>query len=701
MQKKRITFIAILFALLLVSLASAELTITEPTGTYNLGDRIYLTINGIKGADTGNLNVDMHCQNETINLLKISARAFPKDEETAYSLPYKELTKSDLEIREYKNILGECYITASINEDYTKTGTFTISNDIIIDAEINKTAYNPGEPITLKINAIKANGKPLNGFVEVSNATNFIKEVKEGIAQETFSTEAEKEAGVYKLHLHAYDQIDGGILNEKEKSISFIINQVPSFIQTSLSNPEISPEENQTIGIEIYDQSGKKLEGDAIVTLTNPIKEETKRIEIPSGEFETLTFNTSATAGTWLITARYEDVVEEKEFEMKELQKARFEFLENGLLSITNVGNTRYNRTIEIKIGEEIRELKLDIQIGEERKFDISAPEGEYDVAVSDEQEEVAQSMFLTGRAVSVDDADGSVIFSSTFLWIFIILLLAAAAVVFFLKYKKTHKASDRMKNIKQKMKSKVPKHAHDTINFTTKSPDSQSLDESNFSKPDDSLKDLTHKKLPTAESSLVMDGQKTKSTIISLAIKNYSELNENSKQTLEKTLEDIKEHRGLVEFKGETITIIYSPIITKTFKNEALALKATNKIEEILKNHNKKFTNKIKYGIGINTGDLIASKKQDKLKYTSTGNAVSLARRLSKTAQESTYITESVRNKLMRSVKVDKAQEISGMKVYKVQELRDKEEDQEKLKIILDRMKKEERHDKDVKNSK
>ncbi len=58
------------------------------------------------------------------------------------------------------------------------------------------------------------------------------------------------------------------------------------------------------------------------------------------------------------IVASFNDLIEEREFEMLGLQKVEFE-IEDSVLSVTNIGNTLYNKTISVQIGNEVMNLEL------------------------------------------------------------------------------------------------------------------------------------------------------------------------------------------------------------------------------------------------------------------------------------------------------------------------------------------------------
>lgn len=687
-MKKELIFVTFIFALTLISFTSAKLSFSEIHDVYSLGDRVFITVNGITGSQTGNLNIDLFCKNNSVKILKIPAIAFDNSEQQSYSLPYKELTKKDLEIDNLKKIIGECQFVATLGSEEATTKKFTISDGITINAELNKKSYNPGEPITLQIEAIKANGLPLNGFVEASNATTFIKTITEGKTQETFSLNPETESGNYKLNLFFYDKIGEEILNKQNYTVNFKINQIPQLIETSLSKLELPPTEELKIGAKIYDQSGKEMSGKLSLTIVSPTDEQSQKT-LEAGEFAKVNFDKNASAGTWKIFSDFEGVEDQKEFTILPYQEAEFK-LQNNILHVKNIGNTRYNKSIELKIGEQLEKLSLNIKKGEERKFSLKAPEGKYKISVSDGKSEITKSVPLTGKSISVKDVtEASLIPSYSLLWVFLILILAATGTFFFLKYKnKTKKIRNLPELAASKFSKKHSSNVKNSLQMTNKSPDSQSLDDKNYKKGESNITDLTKQKTPQAESSLVVDGQKHPSAITAINIKNFHELKqETQKRVLDEIKSTIKDKKGLIDIREDFIFVVFSPLITKTFKNEVRAIHTGIELDKQFKKDNKKFAEKISYGIGINSGDLVASKVGEKLKYTSIGNTVSLAQKISTSIKEKVLISESVNHKMMRNIKSKKVGSIGKNNIYEIQELKNIEENKTKLKDLLKRM--------------
>jgi hypothetical protein len=368
-MKKEVGFMVV--TVMLISFALAAISLNEPLETYNLGDQLYVSASGIRGTDTGSFNVDLVCRNATVNLVKIPSRAFATDEESIYDLPYKVLNEEDLEYSNLSNLIGTCQLVASVGEDAVSTKTFSITDKVSVSASLDKGFYDPGQAITIKINAVKANGNPLNGFVEVSDATYFSKAVENGEIMNSFSMAENTEAGVYYLNITAYDLGNGGTLNKGSTLVSFEINQVPYSLVVSLSDNEATPGEEFSIGAEVYDQSGKDLPGKVTGKLLSPEGLE-EDVSFNTGESYKKVFATNSTAGIWKLRLFYDELGEEREINVKEIQKVDLS-IEDTVLVIKNIGNSLYNKSITVQIGNETKELNLTIDIGEIRKFNLGA----------------------------------------------------------------------------------------------------------------------------------------------------------------------------------------------------------------------------------------------------------------------------------------------------------------------------------------
>ncbi len=685
---------------LIVGFASAAITLNEPSSVYNLGDRLYVSVSGIIGADSGNLNIDLICGSLTSNLVRISARAFDKAKEQTYSVPYKILNKADLEIDDVSKLIGTCRVVASMGSQTVSTKDFTVTNKVSISGTLDSPDYNPGDQIQLTINAQRGDLAPFNGFFQVTGATEISGVIENGAAIQIFSMPGDVKADAYTLNLVAYDQDTNGILNKGETSINFLINRVATSLVASISEVEVTPEKDLILGAEILDQSGEKMNDSVNLKVISPSLNESETT-FSSGEFATFNFPSYTEPGMWKAVFTASNLVVEKEFKILEFQKAEFD-ITDSILTITNVGNTRYSKVVEIKIGEDIQKIEnLNIPLDGSKQFKLKAPKGEYEIIVSDGETSVNERTLLTGRAISVKDLESVGIFSDySIIWVFLIIIIGATASILFLRHKKTktishHSSHDggffsklfhsKSNTAPNSYKSGV----QNSLIFTNKSPAANSLDSKLHHVEDDSMVDLANMGTSGAESALVMKGEKHRSAVISISIKNSAALNDNAKEELARIINKAKISKGLIDWRGSHIFVIFSPLITRTYGNEILAARAGLKMLEDLTNYNKRFKDKIEFNIGVHAGDLIASKEDNKLKYTGIGNTIALAKRISDTDSEKMLVSEEIRKKMLRDMRSVKAYEIAKYPIYSVTGLRNKEADKAKLKDLLDRMEK------------
>lgn len=671
----------VVFGFLLIFLSTfvyAGLSINEPLNIYNLGDKLYVTVSGIIGSDGGNFNIDLVCNNITVNLAKIPARAFSLDEELSSALPYKILDKEDLEVDNLSRILGDCQIVASVGGQAVSSKSFLISNEVFINVNLDKNNYDPGEGITVKINATKANGDLIEGFAGVTGATTFNKAVSKGGMINAFSTSDTAEAGIYYLNISVYDMGIDGILNKGSMIASFEINQIPASLILSISDIEVTPGDELTIGADVLDQSGGNMKGQVSGKVVSPTGEE-ERIVFTAGDFISQKFPTNATAGTWKIQAFYDKIGQEKEIEVRELQKVELT-VEDSILIIKNIGNVLYNKTIDVNIGNETKNLALNIKIGETRKFNLGAPKGEYDVSATDGASSISQKVILTGNAISIKDLkDVSFFKSFSIIWIFLILVFGGIGFILFRKFRKT-KIIDEYSG-KKNIFSRVFKRRNR----------SYLENDSIVSSPLVPMKrnkvvDLTGGRINSAESALVLKGEKYPSAVVSVSVKNYNKLSTHARESLLNIISGAAGQKGLIDSKDEHIFVIFCALYSKTYDNELLATKAAFKMWKELVEYNAKFKEKIEFNLGVNSGELVASKKNNKLEYTGVGNTVSLAKRISDLSSGKIMVSESIKKKLMRDLRVEKVSEIGPAGVYSVMDVRNREANEAKLKDLLRR---------------
>ena len=162
--------------------------------------------------------------------------------------------------------------------------------------------------------------------------------------------------------------------------------------------------ENITLKISIFDEQNNPLSGNVELILEDA--EKRKKIEktISSKEIVEIDLWKGAIHGFWTVTAKYQDVETSEIFTVEIEELAKFEIHDN-MLTITNIGNTRYTKTVQIVIGDTvgIKEPKLDV--GKSITFRLIAPEGNYDIRITDGRTSIQRSsVALTGNVIGILD---------------------------------------------------------------------------------------------------------------------------------------------------------------------------------------------------------------------------------------------------------------------------------------------------------
>jgi hypothetical protein len=675
-MKKSLNLI-VFFALCigLIGFASASIDISGLQGVYNLGDRLYVDLNLNPSSVSGKFEINLVCDGITTNIERFNAeKSFAVGVDAVYS------TWTTLNPAFIGELKGTCNLAVLLGTEQKVSENFQVSNKIDLMVRLSKADYNPGELITFEIEAVKENGDLLEGFVDVTGAYGFSKVVEAGKASEVFSFPETLESGTYVLNVRAYDTDDEhNILNLAENNVSIRINQVASFVQISLSDLEALPGEDFEMGLEIFDQAGIGMNGTITSVLISPTGVETDTKISVAGETINFNFATNATAGEWKVRSSFESISEEKKFNVKSVPKVEVDFLDS-LLIVRNVGNDFFNETIELKIADTYRELELKIAVGEERRFQLSAPDGEYNVEVNTGEAIVERNLLLTGKAIDVGDPEGVGLLSKyPLIWFFLLLVFGGAGIVMFLKYRggATMKLSDKIEKMRGGSHDSFVEH-HSSGGSSVQ-----------VKKKEDII-DLSQKEgFATAESSLVLKGEKQNSAIVSIRVEDYKKLGKSAKEELDRIFEVVGENKGTVEIKENHFLLVFNPLITKTFKNEQVALKVAYEVYTLLNEYNHRFKDKIVFNIGVNSGDLISEIRDKKLKYTSMGNTVLLAKKISDMDDGKLLISEKVKKSLGRDAHVEAYKKLGeNSNVYSVSRFSDREENKEKLQDLLGRMK-------------
>ena len=167
-----------------------------------------------------------------------------------------------------------------------------------------------------------------------------------------------------------------------------------------------------------------------------------------------------------------------------------------------------------------------------------------------------------------------------------------------------------------------------------------------------------------------VIDGVRQKSSLVAVKIKNAGEIKQKPEQTTNDTVKGviqiIMDNHGKVYKTEELIVGLFVPMVTRTFDNELNAARTAKLISDRLKGHNAKFTQKILFGVGVNTGDIALKKDSGKLLFSPLGAALLNAKKMAEMANSNVIVGEDVQKKISQSMKTTlNVENISSMKTY------------------------------------
>ncbi len=656
-------FIFLLILTFLISFSSAEIIINQQPGElYNLGGTITTPLT-VKSSTTliGILNVNLICEGAEVNYYKNGVNLAAGEE--------KNLEASLILSKEMLNTLrGNCKIKASIGIAYTLSNEFKISGLINIDIKEKQENLNPGDVLLVKGNAIREDGKAADGFarleVILDNSTDtLIQEatVNKGVFSLETSLPENLKAGRYLVKLTISEKDSGEETNKGFVNYNLQVNQIPTSVEIFFENTEITPGENLKVKAILHDQSGEKIDSEAIITVKNSknkiLIQETKSTD----EFLEFPIAYNEAPATWSVYAVSSQLSSENTFKIKAVSKVNVEIINKTLL-ITNVGNVRYNELIPVKIGTETLTINASLKVDEVKKYELTAPDGEYEVEVLG----ASRTVMLTGNAIDIREAtEGFVSLARHPLsWVFLIIVLGGVAFIIFKRgYKKSFFGYIGIGKKKEEKES-VPLEKNSLVKSQNR-----------------------------ALLSLSIKGEKQNATFVCIKIKNLKEIQSkkgNAEEALQKVVELAESQKAVTYENQENIFFILAPLNTKTFKNEMPAIHLAQSIKKILEEHNRMFKHRVEFGLSVNYGTIVAKQDPEAMKFMSMGTLINTSKKIAAVSRGEVLLSEEVRDKVITETKLEK-QNIGSVTAYKIVEVKNREGTKNFIDSFLKRQKRDE----------
>lgn len=638
---KRAT-ISLLLVVLLTSLASAAVTIEEqPLDLYNLKDKIEFGVKIIPAGDTSDLlTIFLSCENTEIEVHK------------EYIITDVEINKEIILplIKEFiGEALGSCELKYSLGlEEDSLSKKFIISNRINLNLETNGE-YKPGETFSINGIAIRENGKNVDGIIEAkiegTEEIYITSTISEGKFTLEISVPSSFKAGSHKVSLNGYEKNKfAQITNIGTKEEFIIIEQIPTNLEIVLDENEILPGKLLKGQVSLRDQTGEKMSSKVYVAIKNSNEEIIEKIQTTTDIDFAYAINNSEAPGNWIVSVYSGDLLSKMSFNILEHKEVSINII-NKTLIIENKGNVLYNETVEVKIGNKNVNVSINLDVLESERYSITAPNGEYTVSVGNFEKMVS----LTGNAVKLEKLSDSDVIEKIkiYAWIFIALVLALVAFIFFKRgWKKTFFGRRTGKKSKAPLELKqIPE-----------------------------LEAMANPKVK-GELSLSITGTRQNAAMGCIFIKNYEDTKSGVggvKETLGKIASEIEREKGIIYENRGNVFFILPPVKTRTFKNEVPMINLSEKIESILRNHNKKFKQKINFGIGLNYGTIVTKQEKDSFKFMSMGTLLTVTKKLANKSDGEPLFSNEFKERLPKEFKIENLS-ANGFSAYKVVEIKHK----------------------------
>ena len=661
-MKKEI--LALLLTVLLISFVSGEIIFENGIkDVYNLGESIPVQITIKTNLDVShNLKINLVCNKSEINFYTNGISLEKGKEKKIEALLV--LTQKNI-----GNLKGDCQIRAVLDEDLAYSSNFKISNLLNIKGNLEKTEFKPKEAVSVKGTVTKENGEISEGFVEIflssNKAINQTGTVKEGKFELNFLLPSDLEAGDYELKINSYEKDSNNyVINKGEISYNISVIQIPTTVELSFEKREIFPNESVRVKATLYDQAKIEMNSTAFITIKDSNSKILEQAEMNTGEYLEYKIKTREPPSEWKVYVVSNHLNSESNFRIKEQKNIEVE-ITNETILITNTGNVFYNKTLLAKVGDESLNLNVELDIGKTKKYSINAPEGEYNVKVYPSNgEQITKTVSLTGNAVGIKEVSNIPL--SNIGWILGIIIFCGAVFFFFKKFRKSFLGKVKMPVVKKQEKYKQME-----IGENSK---------------------MTEKTGGKAELSLSIKGDKQEVSFVCLKIKNLNEVRSrkgSDSDTLNKIIELSENKKATFHQNNDYLFFIFAPIKTRTFKNENTALEFAETIQTVLKEHNRKFNQKIEFGVGLSKGVIIAKIEGGVFKFMNIDASVTLLKKIASVSEEEILLNEQMNDSLRMQVKTEKSIR-EGTPVYIIKEIK-RENEQTKMFIqrFMERQKK------------
>ncbi len=657
---------------LLMPLASSSIFIEPLKNVYNYGDQLEVDTVLVSSVTTNShYTVDLKCGSTiTYNIFNNFFQAQAGVEQPV--VVATELLNPLLD-----NVTAPCYLRATFGSDVVNSNTFTLSNILNLESDVEFEDLNPSDTFRISGYSATKSGVPVDGFVELFiPALNLYKSgmVTDGAFNLSIDLPLNVKSGEhnYTLEVHNTDH-NSRKINFGSSHGKFKVGQILKEVRINVNEESAKPESDFIFRVDAIDQAGDTMLKEVSLTINQPKGVPFIKKVVKSGEDQKINFMLSDIPGYWSIETDVEGIKNRKLFYLSEVNTLQTSLINNTLI-VTNIGNSVYSGPLEITIGSFVEIKQINLGPGETQKFTLGAPDNEYEIRISDEsgEQKTLGSAFLTGNAVKVTSFKEDVIYTFTnplIWWLGVALLILVIVLVQIkVRMQKTPRPSpsassmmtSQSDNVFKPNKIEFTPNTRSNVDMTagSKKFDMSWLNNNNnkpksvVSAPINVPFSTTPKVNPANLFGVENHGIRERAAAIALYVQSSSPA---MVETANRALSLAQETGAKVYVDGEYKIVLFSPRLTRNQDNESTAINAARRMQAILLEH-VSMSSDGNFGLGVSDGEIISEIEGGKFHFTSTGNLISYAKRLAHASNTKLLISDSIRRKLISTVKADKS---------------------------------------------
>mgnify|MGYP001563022833 CR=1 FL=1 len=630
-----VLFLAILAVLIVYPAVSAEILISPVKPVYNINDAISagISLKESHAVSGGILAASVICPSDSKNFYTNGDITLKANEQQEFNAVWSKIS----------NVFGRCYVRADFDSETSKSSEFLVTDRIDVALELDGYQVKPSQNLLINGSAIKANSMPAEGSAKITISgiaeSQYIA-VTNGNFAAKISLPANTPAGEYSAEALVFEKNDKGtITNRGLAQKKFSILSVPSMLALSIDDDKLLPNKSLIVKATLYDQASAVMK--EIINVK--IKSKSLLFDRQALSGESFEYNPAeATPGEWQIEASVFDLNAKRIIYVAPHEVIDIS-INGSTLAVRNTGNILYKGQVEARVTDKTGNMQViakqvSIAVGGEAKLQLFASEGIYEVEVNSKK---FNNVPLTGAVSASLRLDNQENFNNLPIMPILLFAFILGILLFILnKSGRTIKSGNYPSPVRISLPAEkisdemtiVPQPAQIAYNSRI------------------------------AEPSLVIQGQKQKTSVLYYRTKNISELRGKISELSIESLVKFSERTAVnaIESSGgavhavssQEIIGIFSPM-TRQFRHESSAVKAAVKIDLELKANNRKLKAKLDYGIGISSGELALNINRKKvLEYTSIGKTISVSRKLAEKASQGIIISKDVYSRVMNEIK-------------------------------------------------